>query len=162
MRSPYPVTRAVLVVAVLAGAVWLAVSLPAPPGGPETTQAIAPPPPAPAGGLRDTTVAATAAGLLAPDIQALWDQRRRRLDDLSRRYRAATDSAHAAALRCSMERLIDHSEREVLELRLAHARRVGRHQLVRRLERALADLPPPPGSDSPAPSAHPRTPGASP
>lgn len=161
MRSAYPVTRAVVLLAVLAGAVWLAVSLSAPPGGPETTQAIAPLPPAPAGGLRDTTVA-TAAGLLAPDIQALWGQRRRRLDDLSRRYRAATDSAQAAALRCSMERLIDHSEREVLELRLAHARRVGRRQLVRRLERALADLPPPPGLDSPAPPARPPNPGASP
>ncbi len=146
MRHDFLVTRWVLVLAALVATAWLAVSLlsDGPPRGGESAPAPSPPAPVaadPAPRLDDRETE-----LLAPDIQALWRERRRRLDELSRRYRAATDAAAAEALRCSMETLIARSEREVHELRLAHARRAGQDELVRRLERALVDLPAKPES----------------
>ncbi|MBD3220225.1 hypothetical protein GF314_03205 [bacterium] len=147
MRHAFPVTRWVLTIAVLAGAIWLVGSLlthRSPEDGPSAPPAAAAPRVAdPSPALQDWE-----AELLAPDIQALWQRRRRQLDDLSHRYRAAPDSTTAEALRCSMETLIARSEREVYELRLAHARRAGQDDLVRRLERALADLRAGPGSEA--------------
>jgi len=79
--------------------------------------------------------------LLAPDIQSLRLERRLLLDDLSRRYREETADTHRAALRRRMERVIEVSERDVIELRLDNARQSGNEALVAWLERARADLP---------------------
>lgn len=137
MRRDFVLTRAVLALAALVGLAWLGASLLAPdqPVGDLTGVAYATSTALP-------TLPTWEQELMAPEIQSLWRQRRGELDDLSRAYLAEPDSARARALRQDMQHLIDRSLREVLELRLAHARRDGHGELARRLERALADLPP--------------------
>lgn len=137
LRGDFVLTRAVLALAALVGLAWLGVSLLA--SDPRAGE--------PAGVAQGASTALPTLPtweqeLMAPEIQSLWRQRRGELDDLSRAYRAEADSARARALRRDMQHLIDRSLREVLELRLAHARRDGHGELARRLERALADLPP--------------------
>lgn len=137
MRGDFVLTRAVLALAALVGLAWLGTSLLAPdqPVGDPTGVAHATSTALP-------TLPNWEQELLAPEIQSLWHRRRSELDDLSRAYLAEPDSARAHALRQDMQHLIDRSLWEVLELRLAHARRDGHDELARRLERALADLPP--------------------
>ena len=60
--------------------------------------------------------------LSSPEIQAVWQERRLLLADLSRRFRAETDSARAAALRDTMEQVIAQTERDIAALRLEQAR----------------------------------------
>ena len=79
--------------------------------------------------------------LRAPEIQALWLERRARLDDLSRRYLHETDADRRGALRREMERLIEVSERDVYDLRLRNARRDGHGALAAWLEEARRRLP---------------------
>lgn len=79
--------------------------------------------------------------LRAPEIQALWLERRARLDELSRRYLEETDADRRGDLRREMERLIEVSERDVYDLRLRNARRDGHDALADWLERARARLP---------------------
>jgi hypothetical protein len=79
--------------------------------------------------------------LLAPDIQALWLERRLLLDDLSNRYLAEIDQARRESLRHEMEHIIERSEREVYDLRVQNARRSGNDALVTWLERARDRLP---------------------
>jgi hypothetical protein len=81
--------------------------------------------------------------LSSPEIQAVWQERRLRLAELSRRFRAESDSARAAALRREMEQVIARTERDILALRLARARRAGRATQAARLAEALARLGPP-------------------
>ena len=163
MHRDFRLTRGVLVLAAVAGLVWfgIAVLLPVTPrgaGAPDVPELPSLPLDEPAQAQADQahavapTLPSWEQELLDPEIQALWQQRRQQLDRLSRAYLAEPDSARAAALRRDMQNLIDHSLREVYELRLAHARRDGHHALARRLERALADLPPlatPPASPRP-------------
>ncbi|MEZ4388080.1 MAG: hypothetical protein R3D98_10990 [Candidatus Krumholzibacteriia bacterium] len=147
MRQDFLLTRWVLILAALAGAVWWASSLGT--RRDAVTAAVDHSPPAPTAAAAMPAAPASAdwdQALLAPEIQALWRERRGRLDRLSRAYRTEPDSARAAELRRQMEALIARSVREVYELRLAHARRDSQPELARRLERALADLPPPAGA----------------
>lgn len=145
MRRDLMPSRRVLFMALLValtGLAWLRVSLLAPDDG-------VVPGPRPARGPATATADAAimplpsrAQVVLDPAVQVFWRQRRQQLDRLSRAYRAEPDSDRAAALKRDLQDLIDRSLREVYELRLAHARRDGHHALARRLERALADLPP--------------------
>lgn len=140
MRRDFVVTRVVLGVAVLSLA--LAMVLGADRSEPSATlasQAGRPDGPSWSDELR------------APEIRSLWLERRRLLDDLSRRYREATDDARRESLRREMERLIEISERDVYDLRLRNARRDGHEALAAWLERARSRLPeaePAPGDAS--------------
>lgn len=146
MRQEFLVTRWVVVLVVLAGAVWWLTSEdPVSAGSSPTTHSPL------AEVAADAIVAAPAtasweAALQSPEIQALWRDRRRRLDTMSRVYRQTSDPQLAAALRCSMEALIQSSVREVYQLRLVQARRDGDQDLVDRLESDLAGLEPTPGT----------------
>jgi len=139
VRQDFVVTRAVLLVAVLGLLAWAAMvqrhepPSPQPACAPLGGEPSAPPPGSPS--WEDD--------LSSPEIQAVWQERRLLLADLSRRFRAETDSARAAALRREMERVIARTERDVLALRLERARRAGQSDLVARLESALARLGPP-------------------
>ena len=144
MRGDFVLTRTVLAVAALAGLAWLVASLLAP-----DQPASHPPPVVRAASNAMPILPSWQQGLMAPEIQSLWRQRRGELDELSRAYLSEADSLRARALRRDMQRLIDRSLREVHERRLAHARRGGHHDLARRLERALADLPPLPSDTRP-------------
>lgn len=68
--------------------------------------------------------------LASPEIQAVWQERRLLLADLSRRFRAETDSARAAALRDTMEQLITQTERDIAVLRLERARNTTRESAM--------------------------------
>ena len=141
MLGNFKVTRWVMTLAVLVGAVWLLVTEIS---SPETPPHVAPPPPvfvAAAGLPTAPTTASWASALGNPEIQALWRDRRRQLDGLSRAYLQTSDADLAEVLRCSMQHLIDRSVRDVYGLRLSQARREGRDDLVRRLEHDLAELP---------------------
>jgi hypothetical protein len=156
VHRDFRLTRGVLVLAAVAGLVWFGISVlepvtPRGAGAPDVPQLPSLPLDEPAQAAAPT-LPTWEQELLDPEIQALWQQRRQQLDRLSRVYLAEPDSARAAALRRDMQNLIDHTLREVYELRLAHARRDGHHALARRLERVLADLPPsttPPASPRP-------------
>lgn len=139
MRQDFVVTRAVLLMAVLGLLAWAA-----------TVQRHEPPSPQPARTPIGGEPSALPPGpssweddLSSPEIQAVWQERRLLLADLSRRFRAETDSVRAAALRREMERVIARTERDILALRLERARRAGQSDLVARLEGALARLGPP-------------------
>ncbi|MDY0109915.1 MAG: hypothetical protein RBT60_08275 [Candidatus Krumholzibacteria bacterium] len=139
MRQDFAVTRAVLLVSVLGLLVWAATVQRHEPPSPQ-------PAPTPLGGEPSAPPASPPSwedDLSSPEIQAVWQERRLLLADLSRRFRAETDSARAAALRREMERVIARTERDVLALRLERARRVGQSDLAARLESALARLGPP-------------------
>jgi len=79
--------------------------------------------------------------LLAPEIQALWMERRLLLESLSRRYRDEHRGPERDSLRREMERLISLSERDVNDLRVRNARRDGHDALAAWLERARERLP---------------------
>ena len=68
--------------------------------------------------------------LSSPEIQAIWQERRLLLADLSRRFRAETDSARAAALRDTMEQLIARTERDIAALRMERARSTSRESAM--------------------------------
>jgi hypothetical protein len=98
MRRDFVTTRVVLAVAVVASLWWLS----------ESPQEA---PRSPARGV--AAPAAPEPDLTRPEIQALWQERRRQLADLGRRLAAEPDSACADSLRAEMEHLITRTERDV-------------------------------------------------
>lgn len=139
MLDRFPITRWVLVVIAMIATAWLASRWSGKPtvDGPDPARR--------RGGSAMTYLDANGWERELSDerIQAFWRPRRARLDSLSRLFRAEPDPTCRESLRGRIEALLTTTEREVYELRLAHARMSGRHELARRLERRLADLPSP-------------------
>jgi hypothetical protein len=145
MRRDFVVTRWAVFLFLVVGMGWVLGSwLAAPPSDPVATTAAD----APVEAVALAPALASVEELADPDIQRLWSARRARLDSLSQAFRAESDPARAESLRHRMEQLIVRSEREVYEMRIAHARQAGHVDLARQLERALAGLPSPSLADS--------------
>lgn len=144
----FVVTRSVLILAALGLLAWgVACHLQDRPDGAARLPVLQPP-------FDDPDLPSWEDELSSPEIQAVWQERRLQLAELSRRFRAETDSARAAALRSEMEVVIARTEREITRLRLERARRAGLDVQAARLEDLLSRLGPPAVTDKVKNASH--------